>query len=337
MKTNEKLPLIRLCIRTYESININFFVLENKFNEKVANPGEVILIKKEKSPWVAHQLGTRQSCLEKVKNKDRLGIENQDKISSIVKSFGDTLRENAGAMLISYQFLVKNVTDNIAEKKGCSTLLADYFEDTRKRVTGYFEKEFPTRGHGFGTNRLEKQVDVSYQAGLEEKVKMIDEELNFAKYIVAETQKSVERAMQEAKRAVEAENSSRKPDNTLSVEPLQSKPTLSMGLDIEGPDSNLDDILKEFDSNINGNRSLDAFFWSKESVPDSFPKPPEIAIEKKMKFAIPGKQKSEPTESQGAISKPIQRPVSHKAKVDAKDENKSKTTIQNYFNSKHDF
>lgn len=335
MKTNEKLPLIRLCIRTYEPININFFMLENRFNDKVANPGEVILIKKEKSPWVEHHLGNRKECLDKVKNKEKLGIENPDKISSIVKSFSDTLKENSSSMLISYQFLIKNVTENIAEKKGCSTLLADYFEETKKHVYGYFQKEFPTRAVGFGTNRLEKQVDVDYQAGLDEKIKMIDEELNFSKYIVAETQKSVERAMQEAKRALEVENSSRKPAN-LTVEPLQSKPTLSMGLDIESGEGNLDEYLKEFDSNINGMKSLQDFFWSKESVPDSFPKPVEVVKDKKVKYAVPGKQKSEPTESQGMLQTGGQRPASHRAK-ESKDDHKSKGSIEDYFNSKHDF
>lgn len=44
--------MIRLNIKTTEDLDLNLFEVENYAKDKVANPGEVIKIKKHKNPFI---------------------------------------------------------------------------------------------------------------------------------------------------------------------------------------------------------------------------------------------------------------------------------------------
>jgi DNA repair exonuclease SbcCD nuclease subunit len=81
---NNKLPLVRLNIKIYESDMFNFVDVETALKDKVANSGEIVKLKKLKNPALhQHNLGSSKAFCRKLQQKEEFCIDNPNKADSI--------------------------------------------------------------------------------------------------------------------------------------------------------------------------------------------------------------------------------------------------------------
>ena len=145
--------MIRLNIKTTEDLDLNLFEVENYAKDKVANPGEVIKIKKHKNPFIGQEIGTAREFHQNLQRKSGFEVENTGQIASIINTFRDEMSNDKEQRIIKPSEYVERLAQLDYRTTGHS--LEMLFEEDKVMVETAIDQKFFGNRQGCGLKNIE--------------------------------------------------------------------------------------------------------------------------------------------------------------------------------------
>ena len=168
---NNKLPLVRLNIKIYESDMFNFVDVETALKDKVANSGEIVKLKKLKNPTLhQHNLGNSKAFCRKLVQKEEFSIDNPSKAVWIDGILKKVMQGSPVETKINTRGLLEKFAS--VQWKATPSLIETWLNSDYLHVKEQISKA-PIQSHtNFGVANF-KKFDIKDRASMKENLRLL--------------------------------------------------------------------------------------------------------------------------------------------------------------------
>jgi hypothetical protein len=200
-KVNSKIPLVRLYITLSEEVTINLMEVENSLKDKVANPGEIVKLKKMKNPFTTHNMGNQKEFHKKLRNKQEQHVEDKMKSMSILKTLKGVLEGDKGERFLCAEKWVERLAS--CGWTANPDTMGRWFEEDKYAIDADISKRFVGNHEGFGVANIEYKGS-SDLSKLDLSLRKMNDTLALNKNLTLEAQKLTSEAWTNLKKHQES-------------------------------------------------------------------------------------------------------------------------------------